>query len=101
MSRLSRLFCRQLVKDFDRYAYVGLDVTITALPALLAKEEDAMTQEDFKGDWTDQDTVNKVMDKMRDMSLKALTNEPQIKIVIGGNFIDLFKKGVFELIGFT
>lgn len=66
------------------------------LPLMLADKEDKLGQDDFSGDWGDEENALRLMAKTKEMYLKAVKNTPQIKFVLAGNFIEVIKSGFFD-----
>ncbi len=66
------------------------------LPAILAKKEDTVGQKDIEGDWSDKEKMAQVMKDSEEKMIKAFHNEPQIKIVLGGNLIEMIRRGIFK-----
>ncbi len=91
------LFCRQLLKDFDKYAYAGFWFASFALPMVLAKKEDVMGQDTFSGDVTDPEIAKMIADASQARLEEAIANEPQAKIMVGGCFLDMIRRGVFKM----
>ncbi len=84
---------RQLLSDFDDRCYVGFWFATLGLPLVLSRKEDALGAGDvFTGDFSD---PRKEEELRRNME-RAVRNEPQIKLMIGGAFADMLRRGVFE-----
>ncbi len=82
--------------DFDAHSFVGFWFAMIALPTILAKKGDALGQEAFSGDMTDTDNMEDMLDNLRKANELAIKNEPQIKVMLGGAFRDMIKKGIFD-----
>ncbi len=90
-------FFRQLLADFNDHAFVGFWFAMLALPAVLAKKEDTISQETLSGDLTDPSRIKEVLNDAQKRAEQAAKNEPQIKVMLGGAFLDMIKRGIFEL----
>ena len=67
------------------------------MPNMLAKKEDAMSQDLMKFDFSDPNEVAKMMELARESLKKMYANTPQIKIMVGGNFLEMVERGYFKL----
>ena len=67
------------------------------LPPLLAKKEDAITQEDMAGDWSDPKEANGIVARMTKKMSKAFQKEPNMAARIKGNFLDLIDHGFVSI----
>ncbi len=86
-------YIRQLLSDFDDRCYVGFWFATLGLPLVLARKEDALGAGDvFTGDFSDPRKEEELRSNME----RAVRNEPQIKLMIGGAFADMLRRGVFE-----
>ncbi len=83
------------MKDFNKFAYIGFWYAFFALPFMLAKKEDAIGQEAFAADMSDPEKVKEQAEKLQKRFEQAVANEPQIKIMLGGAFLDMVKRGIF------
>ena len=84
------------MKDFNDHAFIGFWFAMIALPMVLAKKEDAVGQEVFSGDPSDPDRVEEMSLDARKKMEQAIRNEPQIKVMLGGTFLDMMKRGIFK-----
>ena len=87
------LYYRQLLSDFDDRCYVGFWFATLGLPLVLSRKDDALGAGDvFTGDFSDPRKEEELRSNME----RAVRNEPQIKLMIGGAFADMLRRGVFE-----
>ena len=83
---------RQLKKDFDQFCVLGFIMSLNILPSVLAKKEDALAQDDI--DFAD---IEKgFADAMEKLKI-VYRNTPQVKVMIGGNFLDMVERGIIKM----
>ncbi len=75
---------------------MGIFIGCLALPMVLAKKEDLVGQDIFAGDMADAEVAESLVQGNKAKMAKAIRNEPQIKIMLGGTFLDMIKRGVFN-----
>ena len=90
-------FCSQLKKDYDRFSFHGFHASVTKLPNILANKDNAKSEDLVKYDFSDPNDVEKMMRRARDRLKTMYANTPQIKIMIGGNFLEMVDRGLFKL----
>ncbi len=90
------LLYRQLLKDYNTYSFVGFWFAFFGLPLVLAKKEDAIGQETFSGDITNPEQAQDITDRAVTKMLRAVQNEPQLKIMLHSAFMEMIKRGVFR-----
>ena len=83
------------MKDFNHYAFIGFFFSFIALPAILAKREDAIGQEEMAIS-EDPEQTKKASENIHEMGIRAAKNQPQVKIMLSGIFHDMIKRGVFS-----
>ena len=76
---------------------MGFIVAMMALPAVLARKEDAITPEDMMGDWNDPKDTARMVKNVELKIRTAYQNEPNMRSRLLGNFLDLVEKGFFKL----
>ena len=90
-------FPRQLLKDYQTFCYAGFLQSMLIVPTVLVKKEDALGQDVMAGDLTDPEVAEEMMRKATEKQKVAFRNEPQIKVVIAGNFLDMIERGIFKV----
>ncbi len=88
------LYYRQLLKDYNSrlpYAFVMAADMITEI---ICRKEDAVANDEVSFEDANADVVNEKMDALR---RRMFENEPQIKAVLAGTFMELVDKGLIEL----
>ena len=74
---------------------------LQSLPAVLAKREDAIGAEDINvdqfGDLPKEELEVLRAKKTEELFLKALRNEPQIKLVLGGCAMEMVEAGILKV----
>ncbi len=91
---LQNLF-RQLLKDFNKHAFIGFWIAFYALPFFLAKEDDVIGQEAFAAEMSDPDKMDEMTEMLQRRYEQAVANEPQLKIMLGGVLLDMVKRNIF------
>ncbi len=87
-----------MMKDYNARLMHGFLSCLQILPAVICKREDAMGSEDFNmGEAKTEEEMEELMKKADDIYKKMYDNEPQIKIVISGSFLELVDKGVVPM----
>ncbi len=66
------------------------------VPLVLARKEDAVGQKEFSGDVNDPAQLEALLLRVWKKLERAIQNEPQIKITVGGAFLDMIKRGIFK-----
>ena len=92
----SFLYRRQLLKDFDKYCFAGFLFAAVGLPVVLAKKEDILSREEvtnYDEDGHEDPEAGAAADSKFE---RGIRNEPQIKVMVGGTFVDMLKRGVFK-----
>ena len=90
------LHLRSLLRDYDRYAYIGFIMSLWILPVIISRPEDTIGQDEIKMDPSDPASVAEAVKRGRERMEKAIDNEPQIKRVMGGNFLEMVERGFFD-----
>ncbi len=67
-------------------------MSFVLLPTVLASKEDVVGRDDMKGGFGDK----KAMEAFFSTAEKSIKNEPQIKIVLGGNTLDMIQRGIIK-----
>ena len=68
------------------------------VPGALARKEDTMGQEDIAGlDFSKPEDVQKIMEIVTAKIKQSIHNEPYIKEVLKGNFMEMVRRGHFKL----
>ncbi len=88
---------RQLLADFDRCAFVGFWFALRSLPVIMARREDAPGLDLVSGDISKRSGVESILAKLRCQIRAAVANEPQIKIMLLGNFLDMISRGALNV----
>ena len=69
------------------------------LPAVICRKEDAVNVDDVDFNVLDKspEEVAAMTQKIQDNWARMIRNEPQIKMVLAGNMLELIEKGVIEM----
>ena len=89
-------FCRQLLKDYDEYCYVGFCMGMWVLPLMLAKKDDAIGAEELFADMDDEKAVEAAVARNNELQKKAFKNNLHIKMVMSGNYHEMLSRGFFK-----
>ena len=73
-------------------------MSLMALPMILCNKDDAIGDDFLEvKNPDDPEEMKKFQENWKRQMSRAFRNEPQIKIVMGGNFLELVDDGVFKL----
>ncbi len=62
---------------------------------MMAKEDDVIGQEAFAAEMSDPEKTAEMTEKLQKRYEQAIANEPQLKIMLGGTFLDMVKRKIF------
>lgn len=85
------------MEDYKKYSYYGYISCTMVTPGMLARKEDAITPADLQGDWNDKDELKKIMEGVTVKAKRAFANEPYMKVVLQGAFMEMVEYGHFKL----
>ena len=85
------------MKDYQKFCYVGFIMAMMIVPSVLVKKEDAFGQEVMSGDLSDPKVVEEMMRKAQESQKVGFKKEPQVKVVIAGNFLEMIERGIFKV----
>ena len=71
-------------------------MSLWILPVIISRPEDTIGQDEIKMDPSDPASVAEAVKRGRERMEKAMDNEPQIKRVMGGNFLEMVERGFFD-----
>ena len=94
---VSICFYRQVAKDYDIQTQLGLLMSMNILPGCLAKKDDRFGGEDLAGDWSDPEAARVMAEKILVKAKRIFANEPQMQLMVKGNFEDVVRRGHIKL----
>ena len=95
-SKLTLTFS-QLLSDYDKHSFVGFCFCFLVLPGILAPKEDAISQEDMVGDWSNEKEFKQIIARCSVKAMRAFKNEPYIKEVLQGAVEEMVERGYFKM----
>ncbi|XP_059086963.1 uncharacterized protein LOC131883497 [Tigriopus californicus] len=87
----------ELWKDYKKCSFFGFMMALMILPWILAKKEDAMSSDEFSGDFSNEEYMDEFHRKNTERTKVMMTNEPQIGERISSAFLEMVDFGYFTL----